>query len=830
MSVGGTTTEATREALVEIQRYLADEIAPLMAVDAARALLRMPTEHGALVIERWLEAQLSAPDRAVSVSSYLFHAVKKFHAFSELKLIDPAALNHYVAQLSRLVVRMCPEVEQTELRLRLSRIGESETRLSAPVRLLNRELGSEEEEEQIQKILEEQKQVAEEAKPDAQGPQVLLSPGVTMLTERLEALRANPQADGEDGRGEQTEQVVADLVSRAAIDAGNSAQFESSLTKVSQMGIEPKLDEVFRQLGRRLPGWDTDLKLAAGDQQPPLGHLLRAMHRIVALADTTEEGAERFSGMVYAAIEQLNDGHLAQAVAMFDVAQRLMDDGKVDAHLSGIVRSRAEGSISLGALRKFASVPAKHGLLRRVLRFFGALSPSSLLERLDGEKKREVRKLMLSLLEVHGTPCRPTLLERLSRYLAGTLPDPGAYYSRNVVFLLRRIPRGSDDDVDQEIQLLEAYSRPDQPFMVTKEAVGALALLGVPKAERVLAKSLAAFEFETIEGSLPYSEEETLEILDRTCAALARLGTPGAVRAVVTHGFRKEPQLGDVLRRVKHLGVCDLGKNPDQLRVLVEGLRKLLPARLLGLTLGRRIHEVSHLVRALCGTAAPEVQALFEEIVQRFPDKEFGELAREALNRFGSTSSPEEEKPQALTGDLELFELPNLLQSMADSKLTGRLVLTNTNGRDRAVLLLGGGKIHHCETGRLRGLDAACHLFERPQPGTFRFERTAAEQIQSEDGTVLDVVSTILEAMRRHDEFQQDRALVPDGSSLMPGQQPPALPDTEKDLVFARNVWREASRGTAPESCEGIVGDAYRVRRLFKHWLEIGALTLRPAM
>jgi hypothetical protein len=43
-------------------------------------------------------------------------------------------------------------------------------------------------------------------------------------------------------------------------------------------------------------------------------------------------------------------------------------------------------------------------------------------------------------------------------------------------------------------------------------------------------------------------------------------------------------------------------------------------------------------------------------------------------------------------------------------------------------------------------------------------------------------------------------------------------------------VWREASRGTAPESCEGLSGsDSYRVRRLYAHWLESGVLTRRPA-
>ena len=142
MTTKGSSQDAFRQAVQEIQRYLADEIAPLMAADAARKLLRLPPKYGAAAIEHWLEAQLSAPDRAANVSGYLYHAIKKFHHFSEVNLIDQRAMNCYIADLSRIVVRLCPEREQSELRLRLSRIGEVKTTLSAPVTVLNREVES----------------------------------------------------------------------------------------------------------------------------------------------------------------------------------------------------------------------------------------------------------------------------------------------------------------------------------------------------------------------------------------------------------------------------------------------------------------------------------------------------------------------------------------------------------------------------------------------------------------------------------------------------------------------------------------------------------------
>ncbi len=94
----------------------------------------------------------------------------------------------------------------------------------------------------------------------------------------------------------------------------------------------------------------------------------------------------------------------------------------------------------------------------------------------------------------------------------------------------------------------------------------------------------------------------------------------------------------------------------------------------------------------------------------------------------------------------------------------------------------------------------------------------------------MEVLPLLLEAIRRHDEFQEDRALAPDGASLIATGAPPSVPTDEDDRALVQAVWHEAARGTAPESCESVVRrDAYRVRRLYAHWLESGALKHRPA-
>ncbi len=59
------------------------------------------------------------------------------------------------------------------------------------------------------------------------------------------------------------------------------------------------------------------------------------------------------------------------------------------------------------------------------------------------------------------------------------------------------------------------------------------------------------------------------------------------------------------------------------------------------------------------------------------------------------------------------------------------------------------------------------------------------------------------------------------------GKKPTAL-EGESDVTFLRNVWAKASGGAPPTACETeLAADSYRVRRLYAHWLETGALQAR---
>jgi len=644
---------------------------------------------------------------------------------------------------------------------------------------------------------------------------------LTLLLGGLAKLRT-PDApkDAPKEKDGQEAALLAQILATAALESRTNEDLARHLERVKKEGIATPMGQVFRALGWSLPGWGAmaeDGKVL----DPGSGRPLQAMNRIVALAPDPQERAKRWGEMIYAAIEQLNEGRLAQTVSILEAATRLIAEKRPDPTIVEQVLSQAATAISDEVLRRIAELPAKHGLLRKVLEFFPSLRPEMLLSYLDGEIRREKRKLILTLLECHGANCRDAVLTRLAAVLEGTIPDAQGFYRRNLAFLLRRIPRTGHDRIEDEMDLLAAMIASHEPPISAKEAVGALGQLRQSAAETSLLERLKSLESELIArgGNL-----DSWEIADRICAALARQGSPRAVRAITAHAFNKSPSLGDALARLEHLSRVDLTVDPEQLAVLVKAIRELAPTKMLGFVAKRGNHELSCLMQAVAGTPTQEVRAALEGIASRFKSHPLGEQAQRILAKLEPRAGV---KAEALTGDLELFGLPNLLQSLAASESSGELVLFDQRSTRRGAIFLTRGKVARCEAGRLTDDVAVYAMMERPFPGTFVF-RQSGDVPQAPPTGLTDPMSLILEGARRHDEYQRARAFAGDGVCYEPAGIPALRPEEEADGEFASTVWDRAAAGTPADACEMEMAiDPFRVRRLYAHWVESRALRPR---
>ena len=85
-----------REALEELQQYLADLLPPLVVADSVRLLLRYPPELIATSIHAWA---LGQRDTSVPVSDYLYHGARKIFMMGDFRLLPQEPFMEFIEGL-----------------------------------------------------------------------------------------------------------------------------------------------------------------------------------------------------------------------------------------------------------------------------------------------------------------------------------------------------------------------------------------------------------------------------------------------------------------------------------------------------------------------------------------------------------------------------------------------------------------------------------------------------------------------------------------------------------------------------------------------------------
>ncbi len=851
---GPALTPEVREALTDLQRYLSDYLAPLMVADSIGLLMSQPPELAAGEIESWTIGQLKGRGGEVPLADYLFHAMQKIHELGEYNLVQKEELARYLGDLAQILLAYCPEEDRPALQENLARLGQAQDSiLAAPVEVLRRQgLGS-----------EAAKQAAPLVQQVTDADTTRRMRRLSILMERLETGILAGAVGGAGGRGSgisvagapggvtpggegagaavfapaaRGDPLIPQFVTTAVASARSEKELATTLQPLTRLGMSLQTTELLRILARALPAWTVPLPAPPGDAteggaSPRFGPGA-AIRRIVTMPEDPAEVGRRFHAELQTAVESFNGGNLAQSVRLLEEAGRILAEKKVDGAAAEASRKRALDGLDPERLRSYAEETQNHPLLRAALSFFPALTPRRLLSELQVEEKRERRRLLLSLLEVHGATARTAALEGLQASLAAGSPSSEWHFKRNLLYLLRRIPRPPEQPEDAELEALGRLSDPDLPAPLVKEALAALGHARDDRAEAIVQGRVQDLVRRLQEkGSAPFDEAELQPLLDRALSVLARFGTSTARRVVIDHGLKKKGPAADPAR-LADLAGQDLSHDPELVGELLKALRAELPVKVLGVVVGKpKADRLVPLIEALSSTPLPQVRQALEEVVQRFPGQEFARTAEEALAAL--SAPPAGETPTVgLSGDLDVFQLPGLLQSLAGSEVTGALTLREPKGATVGVLTLEKGRIRSCQAGTLQGEDACYQLLERPVTGTFTFARLKELPPRREKEPPLpdEVVSLLMEGMRRYDELQRCMAIAPDDLVLRKTEVKPTPHPEEADPTVQQAIWVKASAGASPRLCEQTARvDAFRVRRLLAHWVEEGSLSIvRP--
>jgi hypothetical protein len=653
----------------------------------------------------------------------------------------------------------------------------------------------------------------------------------SLLLERFEA----GVAGGDSSEGGKVSDLLTQTIAMAARTSRSASEFEQNLER---LGLQMETADVFRTLAAGLPGWPPPPPAAqAGpaaepSAPPPESAPLAAMRRIVVQPEDAGEVARRFNEMVKTACERFNEGALAQAVTMLELAERIVREKRVDGTIVAAVRHKGDESLDVEWLRRYADTPRQHALLRRVLLFFDATRPTGLFADLLRELKRERRKLILQLLEVHGPPAREEALERLQAPFGKAEGDEKWYFRRNLLYLIRRIPPPAHSGVAsaEEVETAVRHAVLKFPAPLVKEAVAGLGQSRHEKAEAALIGLLDQLEKMLLArpADSPYDPRETRVLLEKVVSALARFGTPRARRAVIEHGLKKKTELGNTMARLSELAGQDFSADEDSLERLLTALKANSPRRVLGIVLAQSEGNARHLIDALSTTPALEVKEIFSNLASKFPNLDSGKAAAKALAALESPPPPSEAPNDTRSGEMDIFGLPQVLQNLADAGLSGLLKLKNVRGEIDGELALRSGRMKSCEARGLTGEDAFYQLLERPAPATFVFEKQATDsRLEPPVESLPEILPLCLEALRRYDELAQASALVPDEAKFATTQVRPERHPDELDGMLVNGLWKLVTSGATAKECEGAMKvDAYRVRRLLAHWVESGALAI----
>ena len=808
------------EALEDLQGYLADTLAPLLVADAVETLLDYPPAMTAEQLRLWAFFQFEGRHGATPLSDLLYHAIKKVQQLEVHQLVPAERFTPFLATLAGELLVACPPEERERLGGLLRHLRESVGSATARVEHLLRPAAG----GGPQPV----------ASPPAPPPGPAETRDLRRFSLALERALAGLAAGGAAPAG--TAQQLAVL---AAAGAQSTADFEARLARLHEAGLAPAGSaDLFRTLVGAVPDWAVALPRA---ERPPAGSL-EAVHRAVRLAGSRENAGERWKELLAAAAEQFNARAFGRATALLDLAERMVRDAEVDPRLADIALGNAHEAYEISALLEAAAERRHRPVLRRLLELFPAWSVRELLEALVFQPDAKKRRLLIALLEVWGAEARRAVVDRLEISVAEASRDPNVWwYQRNLVFLMHRLPREEGADAARELSLVAPFSSLSFHPSFQREAITLLGQLPGHLGVATLVQRLAEAE-RSLEGPQPATQqsEETWKVMNALAAALVRSGTPAARRALLDHALARRPRDGDSLARLRELARVDLASDRETVSRLLGALRDLAPRKLLGFVVGRHTEEMAHVAWALSGTSAPEVRNALAELTARFPELE---LARaEPTPAGGPAEAPGGGEPAAggesepvglseepavphasMSGDLEVFGLAGLLQSFQQSEVSGRLVLRDGRGQPFAELSLHAGRLAACHAGRLESAAAFYQLFETPSRGTFEFQRS--ESTAAAPPGLRDLVGLLLEAMRRYDELQRLRAVVPDALRLQPTGSRPTAPEEERDGDLVRRLWERARGGATAADCETAVAvDSYRVRSLLAHWLDEGAL------
>jgi hypothetical protein len=825
-----------REEVRELVGYLSDSYPPAMVAPAVEHLLERSPELACEAVVNWANGQLHASGHMVPVSDFLYHSLKKIDLLEQLGLTEGRDHSVEFAHLTSLVRQFVPAEELEGFDQSLSVLRETlESTHIGGVEVLHRPragrpggggggggdgsgagepaAGGAEARAYREADVDRLKQLAEARRQkmaQKRGPQA---------RERSRFARVLSRFRG--GGAASPAALRSEVLSAAAHGAQSVEDLRGRLDELRDAGFGTvETPQVLRALTEQVPDLHVAPRAGAEMKSPTL----EAVERVVHMSRDHSEEERNIGEVVRTAVEHFNNRGLGRAMTILHLSVRLLKRSQLSEAAKKAICAQAGQHIDVQVLHDIAKKGHYADHLRTFLGFFPQFELAELYERLVKEPDRRRRHELLSLIRLYGESAYKMMSSLLVNTSGRTEQEFPWYVRRNVLYLMRQTLPEHHVVHDLEYEAIRRHTDLAEPYQVIREALTLMGRLDAREADRDLGGCLIEQLRAGLDKGLSDEARDDLAKLQiLTLEQLLERGTPAAREIALDH-ILKDTQWQDAYDRLLQAqSSFDFRYDPAALERLLGAVRERLPR--FKLMKPRLADSVPSLLVALSGTPSAEVLAVLDEVAARHPSTEVKETARRVRRQLETTSleSVGRKDPQ-LQGDLEAFGLPALLQSLEAGEQTGTLELRAL--RSTAVISIWHGKFVDARNDKLIGLPALYSLFQRPFASTFAFVTGNPELAPSKNPH--DLTAVMLEAARRADEYQRQRAELPDGARLaiVPGVQP-TPPEGEDDGEMIRAVWLALKREASPLGCEQQVErEPYRLRSLLVHWLDLGAVEI----
>ncbi|MEW6729845.1 MAG: hypothetical protein AB1489_00785 [Acidobacteriota bacterium] len=360
--------------------------------------------------------------------------------------------------------------------------------------------------------------------------------------------------------------------------------------------------------------------------------------------------------MVDLGIAFFNDDFLYQSVEIFSIIRELRNDYKLK--LEDLKRFQDKGDLlSTQKIEDYTTTHTGCMLVKSILSLFTYWNPQRLLNHLQIEENRRVRRVLLKAIECYGKDVYRLLVTELDTR-ARTLPW---YYLRNLAYLIGRINCNDEDLKNRAVELLNTYWQSNTNRALVSQIISTLGSIGTDLACEYLVARLRALE--------PNFGKDRLanDYCQKVILALIAMETDKAIEAAIEF-LQKHEQLGQHIDKFNKIYLSE-----QLLQLLTGKIRKEIQRLRFSFSLlGDK--ETAHELLCLVAHMANEpVQALCRDIIKSLPRKHT--LVNDAERIIQQPALPLYSRDHVLQKLAVTKNLPEMVCYINETGLTGRLVV-----------------------------------------------------------------------------------------------------------------------------------------------------------